>query len=71
MLLRLLEKPWKISSKGFSDLGQKIYEEEKRIYIYIYISCAIFILRFAYIPARRAMKPGGLPRGAARKVYEL
>ena len=71
MLLRLLEKPWKISSKGVSDLGQKIYEEEKRIYIYIYISCAIFILRFAYIPARRAMKPGGLPRGAARKVYEL
>ena len=73
MLLRLLEKPWKISSKGVSDLGQKIYEEEKRIYIYIYIyiSCAIFILRFAYLPARRAMKPGGLPRGAARKVYEL
>ena len=35
MLLRLLEKPWKISSKGVSDLGQKIYEEEKRIYIYI------------------------------------
>ena len=42
MLLRLLEKPWKISSKGVSDLGQKIYEEEKRIYIYIYIVCHLY-----------------------------
>jgi len=44
MLLRLLEKPWKISSKGVSDIGQKIYEEEKRIYIYIYIVCQGFWL---------------------------
>ena len=47
--------------------------KKRRGYIYIYIynfSCA-YILRLRYLPARRAMKPGGLPREVARKVYEL
>jgi hypothetical protein len=55
----------------FRPRAEDLRRREEDIYIYIYISCAIFILRFAYLPARRAMKPGGLPRGAARKVYEL
>ena len=50
MLLRLLEKPWKISSKGVSDLGQKIYEEEKRIYIYIYRVPSLYFASHTYQP---------------------
>ena len=61
MLLRLLEKPWKISSKGVSDLGQKIYEEEKRIYIYIYIYIVCHLYTSLRIPTSPSSYEAGRP----------